>query len=212
MAPVDLAAANDGVSGVRYELVDRVMATVNKDVILLSDLERQARVFLVMKSGPQALQQVADPGFASRVLDYLVQQQLLIQEMRRQGNWAQGLGDDAVAAEMKLFASRFGGDEAYRAFLDQSGMSEESLKDILLRERRVEKFLAGKTRQASEVSDDDAEDYYNKNQVLFANVSFQQAAPEIKVMIGKQRSEKFLTEYIEELRGRYDIRLLAVPR
>jgi hypothetical protein len=212
LLPAAPAAGAGGGMPQRHELVDRVMATVGKDVVTLSDLERQARVLLVMRGGPQALSGLADPAFASGVLEYLVNQLLVLQEMRKQGSPSQGLREDAVAGEMRQFSGKFESPAAYRRFLAQADLTEESLRDLLLKGRRIEKFLAERSKSASEVTEDEAEEQYEKNKAAWQGKGMDDAIQEIRETLGRQRSEKFVREYLEDLRGRYEVRVLALPR
>ena len=96
--PTDIAELRrDGVTPpppAKYELIDRVIATVHKDTITLSDLERQARVVAILSGGPQGLALLGDSKFIKNVTDFLVNQLLIIQEMRKQPGYNQGVGED----------------------------------------------------------------------------------------------------------------------
>lgn len=196
----------------KYELVDRVIATVAKDAITLSDLERQARVILVLKGGPQALAELNDPGFVASVMDFLTNQLLIIQEMRKQAGYAHGAGEDDAREELRKFVLKFADRAAYQQFLQLADMSEDTIKDLLLKNLRVERFLETKSRQASQVTDEEAEDEFRKSPGQFPGKKFAEVAAQVKSFMVRARAEKFIREYLADLRQKYEVRVLAVPK
>lgn len=197
---------------VRYELVDRVIATVAKDAITLSDLERQARVILILRGGPQALGGLNDAGFVASVMDFLTNQLLIVQEMRKQAGYAQGAGEDDAREELKKFVAKFADQAAYKQFLQLADISEDSIKDLLLKNLRVERFLETKSRQASQVTDEEAEDEFRKSPGQFPGKKFNEVAAQVKSFMMRARAEKFVREYLADLRQKYEVRVLAVPK
>ena len=196
----------------RYELIDRVIATVAKDAITLSDLERQARASIILKAGPQALAGLNDPKFVADVMDFLTNQLLVIQEMRKQPGFAQGAGEDDGREEIRKFAAKFPDRAQYQQFLQAADLPEESLKDLLLRNLRVERFLAARSRQAATVTDEEVEEEFNRNPGLFPGKKLADAAAQLKSFMVRARTEKFIRDYLADLRQKYEVRILAVPR
>ena len=77
-----LISAVSPVFRARAEVVDRMVAVVNKQVILQSELEQAARVEFLLQGKP--LEQLTDVEMRS-VLDRLIDQSLLLQQIVHTG-------------------------------------------------------------------------------------------------------------------------------
>ncbi|MGH2780609.1 MAG: peptidyl-prolyl cis-trans isomerase [Thermoleophilaceae bacterium] len=100
------------------------------------------------------------------VMQFLIQAQWVQQEAEEQGI---EVGDKAVQKSFEdQKKAAFPTDKAYRDFLENSGMTEE---DILFRVRldQLQQKLTQKvTEDAKKVSDEDVQQYYDKNEKRFA--------------------------------------------
>lgn len=194
-----------------HELVDRVIATVNKDAITLSDLDRQAQVIAILSKGPQGVALVGSRDFINMVMEMLINQMLVIQEMRKQAGYSQGVGDEDAKEQIKNFAKKFPDPQAYRQFLQAADMTEEMVRDILLRDLRVERFLATKSKQVSTVTDEEAEVEFKKSPNAFGGKKWPEAAPVVKSFMSRARSEKFRCDLLRDVCGRYGVRFIWLP-
>ena len=92
----------------------------------------------------------------SKVLDQLVQQQLIMQEAQRKNIH---VTDAQVQTELKKFITSAGGQESYKQTLSQYGISE----DLLISQIKIRLMLEGLLKDKLKVTDKDIQDYYDQN-------------------------------------------------
>ncbi|MDA8098930.1 MAG: SurA N-terminal domain-containing protein [Nitrospiraceae bacterium] len=185
-----------GVAGA--ELLDRVLASVNNDVICLSDL-RQAMAFNTAVSGVKSGRRMEE-----ETLEGLINRKLLFQEALRLH--IAEVTDQDVASEMDQLRTRLGGDEAYRAFLSRSGLTDAGVKRMLGERLLVERFVEKKISLFARVTRDEAQDYFAAHAGEYPGKRFAEVQAQITAMLAAQKTGQQLDLYVEELRGRATIR------
>lgn len=181
------------------ELVDRVLAAANGEVITLSDLQ-QAMVFNAALGGKGSGAQTA-----SETLEGLVNRKLLLQEAARVK--LDEVPDQDAAGELARLRQRLGTDEAFRELLAGMRVSEEQLRRMLLERLRVERFLEKKIGFFARATRDEAQEYYAGHPQEFAGRSFPEVQKELMAVLSEQKAGQQLDQFISELRGRADIRM-----
>lgn len=185
-------------SPVRAELVDRVVASVNNEVITLSELER-AVGFNVALGGKN------EDKLRTETLDGLINRHLLIQEAYRL-KFVE-VSDQDINAEIEKLKMRLGSDNAYAAFLARLDITREQLGRMLGERLLVEKFIEKKIGLYVRISRDEARDYYNSHPAEFKDKSFQEVQKTITAMLTGQKLQQQVAQYLAELRSKADIRL-----
>jgi parvulin-like peptidyl-prolyl isomerase len=179
--------------------LDRVVASVNNEVITLSDL-RSAVTFNRSGGSRQEGRQLA-----AETLDGLVNRKLLLQEALRL-RFAE-VSDAEVRAEGERFQRGFASDDAYREFLKRADLAESRLL-LMLRERLVvERFVQRKIEMYARVSREDVQAYYDEHRTEFAGRRFSEVQAEISSLLSGQMAAQQLDAYLAELRGRAEIRI-----
>jgi len=181
------------------ELIDRVVAAVNNEVITLSEL-RQAVAFNVALGGKgngRQLEQETREG--------LINGRLLLQEAYRL-KFAE-VSEQDIAAEVGKFRQRLGSDDAYRAFLAKTGLTEERLGRMLGDRLLIERFVQKKIGLFARVSRDEAQSYFQDHPNEFKDKRFAQVQQSITALLSEQRVSQQLDLYIAELRDRAVLRL-----
>jgi peptidyl-prolyl cis-trans isomerase SurA len=181
------------------ELIDRVVASVNNDVVTLSEL-REAVAFnaaLGGKGNGRQLERETREG--------LINGRLLLQEAYRL-KFAEASEQD-IAAEVDKLRQRLGSDEAYRAFLDRTGLTEERLGRMLGDRLLIERFVEKKIGLYARVSRDEAQSYFQDHPNEFKDQRFAQVQKSITAILSEQKVSQQLDQYIAELRDRAVIRL-----
>jgi peptidyl-prolyl cis-trans isomerase SurA len=182
----------------RAELIDRVVASVNNDVVTLSEL-RQAVAFnaaLGGKGNGRQLERETREG--------LINGRLLLQEAYRL-KFAEASEQD-IAAEVDRLRQRLGSDDAYRAFLDRTGLTEERLGRMLGDRLLIERFVEKKIGLYARVSRDEAQSYFQDHPNEFKDQRFAQVQKSITAILSEQKVSQQLDQYIAELRDRAVIR------
>lgn len=181
------------------ELVDRVVASVNNDVITLSELQ-QAVAFNRAVAGAGAGTQVE-----RETLEGIINRKLLVQEAARLGFVEVSKAD--VDAERERIRTRIGSDEAYRAFLAQARLTEAQLDRMLGERLLVERFIQKKIGLLVRISHDEAESYFREHAEQFKGMRFPEAQPQIMAKLTAERAGKQLDQYLTDVRSRAEIRV-----
>ncbi len=186
-------------SPARAELIDRVVASVNNDVITLSEL-RQAVAFNRAMGGAGTGKQME-----RETLEGLINRRLLLQEAGR--IHLVEVSEADVAAEQEKLRGRFGTEDAYRAFLASTGLTETQLSRILGERLLVERFVQKKIELFARVTHDEAQSYYAEHGAEFKGLRFTEVQPQITTLLAAQKTAQQLDQYLADLRARADIRV-----
>lgn len=197
LASIIVFCAAPGVS--RAELIDRIEAAVNNDVITLSEL-RQAVSFntaLGGKGNGRRLQ--------AETLEGLINRRLLLQEAYRL-KFVE-VSDQEAAGEVSRLKQRLGADAAFRDFLARTGLTEKQLARMLKERLLVERFVERKIGLFARVSRDEAESYFREHSEEFKGRRFAEVQKAVSALLSAQKVSQQLDQYVAELRSRADIRI-----
>jgi peptidyl-prolyl cis-trans isomerase SurA len=146
------------------ELVDRVVAIVDSQAILLSDVLREMNLTRLQRD----LRNLTEPeqeALFKKVLDDMINDQLLVAQAKVKGF---EVGDqelqDAVDEAIRSIKQRIGSEEAYRAELERQGLTEAEVRDMH-REQRRKQILASRVLQSElrskiSITDDQVEEFW----------------------------------------------------
>jgi hypothetical protein len=185
-------------SSARAELVDRIVASVNNEVITLSELERAVR-FNVALGGKN------EDKLRTETLEGLINRHLLIQEAYRL-KFVEVSNQD-INAEIEKLKMRLGSDNAFADFLVRLDITREQLGRMLGERLLVEKFIEKKIGLYVHVSRDEARDYFNNHPAEFKDKRFEEAQKVVTAMLTGQKLEQQAAQYLAELRSKANIRL-----
>jgi hypothetical protein len=188
-------------------LLDEVVAVVDREVITRSQLVQEAWLVRVDRRGQAGLEDEPTPAFLRKVLDLLINQQVLLSEARRQGlpQVSEAERDDLLTGFRRRFADQVGFD----SFLRQNGLDQAMVSEVLARHLRVERLKESRLRLFAEVTDEQVAGYYAQHQASFGGASLAAVAEAIRHRLGSARSERELARWIWELRKRSEIKLLV---
>ncbi len=186
------------------ELVDRIVAIVDEDPILRSDMDRAISLGLVR---PDEGESEAD--FERRVLDEIIIDRLRTHEVDRFG--ARDLPLSEVDAQMDRIRLNFVDEAAFEAALDDLGLSRDDLREILARQLMVFTYVEERLGPRVFVSLDDIQTYYDE--VLTVEMRRQgEPVPElaavreqIRAVVREQRLNRELEAWTEDLYFHADI-------
>ncbi|AOM00343.1 MULTISPECIES: peptidylprolyl isomerase [Cobetia] len=162
IAPLGLAFALASLPVSAAELLDRVVAVVNKDAIMQSDMERRVS---------QASQQLQSRGInlpprnvlERQVLDRMVNEQIQLQ-MAEQANLS--IDDTQLNATLRGIAKDNGLSlEAFADKLEQDGMSLADVRDQVRRELLVQQIQQRRVASKVRISDREIDRYLNQQGV-----------------------------------------------
>jgi len=182
------------------ELVDRIVAAVNNDVITASELA--LAVALNTRLGSAETDRKA---LESETLDGLVTRRLLIQEARRL-KFAE-LSDQDLSAEMEKLSKRLGSGKALDDFLKGLDVTLQEITRMLGERLTVSRFVEKKVGLFVRVSRDEAQNYFESHSVNFHGRHFKDVQKSIVTLLTERKTEQQLDRYVAELRGKAIIRI-----
>ncbi len=180
-------------------LVDRVVASVNNEVIALSDLRRA--VAFNREAGGAA----NGRRLAIETLEGLINRKLLLQEAYRL-RFAEVSQKD-ISGELDRLRQRFGSPAAYREFLVRTGIAEAQLSRMIGERLLVERFVERKIELYARVGREDVQAYYDGNPGEFQGRRFSEVQQQITALLVRRMAAQQLDGYIAELRKRAEIRV-----
>jgi hypothetical protein len=182
------------------EVLDRVLAVVSGDLILLSDV-RAARAFgFVTIEG-------ADPD--GQALARLIDRALILAEVERFAppEPEAAAVDKGVAAVRQL---KFASDDAFAAALTQAGIEERHLREYVRQDLRMNAYLDQRFTSVPP-ADEEVGRYYREHPDLYTRdgvlLPFETARPEIARLLSAQSRGALVQDWVNGLRRRADVRV-----
>ncbi len=191
------------------EVIDGVVASVNRQPVLRSDWDEAVAFEAFMQQKPIAQLTEADRVLA---LQHLIDRQLLKAQMG-DASYMQP-SDEALRQDVaKLRAQVPNGtdDIVWRRVLANYGLSEEIVKEHLRTEVQVMNFVEVRLRPDVHIQQDDVESYYQHQLLpdLQKNggkpIPLDQVEPRIRELLTEQRIDELLEAWLHNLRQQADI-------
>ena len=187
-------------AGARAEIVDRIVATVNNEVITASELAQTVGM-------NKRLGKSAQDGktLEAETLEGLITRRLLVQEARRL-RFVE-VSEQEINAEVEKLRKRFESDASFMDFLRSLDLTEQVLGRMLGEQLLVEKFVEKKVGLFVRVTREEAQSYFDGHASQFPGKRFQDVQKTITAALTDQKVGRQLDKYVAELRGRADIRV-----
>jgi parvulin-like peptidyl-prolyl isomerase len=187
-------------AGARAGLVDRIVATVNNEVITASELAQTVGMNKRLgKSVPDG------KTLEAETLEGLITRRLLVQEARRL-RFVE-ISEQEIGAEIEKLRKRFESDASFMDFLRSLDLTEQVLGRMLGEQLLVEKFVEKKVGLFVRVTREEAQSYFDSHASQFPEKSFQDVQKTIMAALTDQKVGRQLDKYVAELRGKADIRV-----
>jgi hypothetical protein len=188
---------------VRAEVIDRILAVVSGEVIMLSDA-RAATRFDLIDIPPNA----DDPIRAA--MNALVDRHLQLLEVNRY--LPPEPPDSAIEEQLNAIRGRFKSDDDVRAALAECGISEAQLRARVRDNLRIASYRSQRFAAALQPSDEDLLRYYRSRESEFtkdgAPVPFADVREQVRERLAAERSQTLIREWLETLRRRADVQIL----
>jgi len=181
------------------ELIERVVAVVDRQALTLLEVKRTARLEIAKRSGLVALSTPIDAAFLNHTRTHIVQQILLLNEAHRAAFPVPTAQE--VENSMKSFIQRFPDQESFSRLLKSIDINIDDLRDFLRKDLLAEKFLDSRIQSRLELTPQEIAQY----QTSHSQLTSQQALEQLK-------AEKFVARsraYIDELMTRADIKFIG---
>jgi peptidyl-prolyl cis-trans isomerase SurA len=206
-----VAAASSQLQGV---VLDRVVAVVNGDLILESDVDEERRL--------EAFQPFRAPTETTRdkIIERLVDRTLILQQALLQPE--PPITDAAVDAQLATLRKEIQAckeyacatDDGWEKFVATQGFTMEELRRQWQQRMEVLRFIEERFRLGVRVQDDEVKTYYEKT--LLPEYARRHAtappletiAPRIEEILVQQRVTGLLTDWLKSLRAQGQVRIL----
>jgi hypothetical protein len=195
-----------------HRLADRVVAVLDEEAILLSDVDQVIGLGLVEQQPGESLDDLR-----ARVLQGLIDQRLRFQQVDRFG--MERVSVDVVEAEVAKIAARFPDRDAFLGRLARLDMSEGELDQLVARQLMVLSYVEERLGARIFVSLDDIRAYYEEELVPGLQAAGSPLPPledvreDIRSLLRAERLNAEIVEWTERLRREADIQvfLFAPP-
>ena len=154
------------------EVIDRIAARVDTDIILLSDVRQLARYQNFLDEKKQS---------DSEILDHLIDQWIVRNEAKA-ALYPQP-PDDEVQRSLQRLKRSFSSQEEFEKREQQAGLTDEDVLHMLRSQLYLSNYLDSRFRASIQIEEKDIEDFY-KNRVVPRAESRGQKPPELEAARG----------------------------
>jgi hypothetical protein len=186
----------------RAELVDRIVAAVNHEVITASELNWAMALNARLGNADKDRQ-----ALEATTLEGLINRSLLVQEAHRL-KFVE-VSDQEIGTEVEKVEKRFASDREFGDFLAEHDMTRQDLGRMLGERLLAERFVEKKVGLFVRVSREEIQDYYNAHAAEYKDKHIQDTQKMILALLTEQKIKLKLAGYLADLRGRADIRVIA---
>ena len=192
-------------------LRDRVLAVVDEDPVLASDVERAIRLGLEQPRPGEA-----DERFRRRVLDALIDQRLQFHEIDR-FNFEQ-VPVDEIQKRVADIRSRFPDEAAFQKALKEVGLDPKTLRQLVARQLLVLTYVDERLGARVFVGPDELNRYYREVLTPEMQKRGQQPPPledvreDIRETLKQQKMTQEMAKWTQELRNRADIAIYSLAQ
>jgi SurA-like protein len=196
------------------EVIDRIVATVNGHIILLSDWD-DSLCYEAFSSGRPVDRMTADERKSA--LDHLIDQELLREQLKDSD--IQHASPEEVAQRVVEVRKQYAEAETelgWRTLLDSYRLSEENLKNRVAAELDLMRLVDARLRPSVTVDSKSIESYYSEEllpqlrQSGGQNVPLADVAAKIKELLTQKKISQLLTAWLQDLRAGSEIRGAAL--
>jgi hypothetical protein len=213
----DSARAQDP-SSATSQVIDRLIAIVNRQIILQSDWDEAVRYEAFMAG--KSLDELT-PTDAASALDRLIDQELVRQQMSSLGSAAQAIStaelDDKLTEIRKLYPD---GDTAagWSAALARYGLPEKTLDARLSRQLEAMRFIDMRLRPEARVTPEAVENYYREKLLPQLGSAADRNSPpsadvtaKIQELLTQEKIDELLASWLHGLREQAEIHVQSGP-
>jgi hypothetical protein len=191
----------------RAEIIDRIAVSAGNSVITTSDVDREIRV-TAFQSGQKP---DFSPAHRREVAQRMVDQKLIRREMEM-SNYP--LPDPVEAEPLlgQLRMSLYPSDAEFQKELADYGITEQDVKDELLRQLTLLRFIEVRFRPAVHVSDQEIEEYFERqiepsaeNKNPGQPVALKDYRNLIEETLAEKRTDQEVEKWLADVRKRTEI-------
>lgn len=189
-----------------HHVEDRVVAVLDEEAVLLSDVDQVIGLGLVEQRPGESLDELR-----VRVLEGLIDQRLRFQQVDRFG--LERVAVDVVEAEVAKIAAQFPDRDSFLGRLARLDMTEEELDQLVARQVMVLSYVEERLGARIFVSLDDIREYYETELVPGLTASglpippLEDVREDIRSLLRAERLNAEIIAWTERLRREADIQI-----
>jgi hypothetical protein len=191
-------------------MVDRIVATVNRQPVLLSDWEVEMRFEAMLEQKELPLNDEA----ARAALERLIDQELLRQQIKSYQLQAPTSPEiDSRVAEVRKQLPAADNAAGFASLLNKYGLSEGELRERVATQVMILHFIDVRLRPSVHVERRTIEAYYTDKLLPELRrkgekpATLAEAAPQIEELLSQQRVDALTNDWLKDLRQQAEIRM-----
>jgi hypothetical protein len=188
------------------EVLDRVAAVVEGQVITLSELDLEARVQLIQRGGTTAATGPLDEETLRSALELSIAER--VEALEADKLQAFQLDPEEVASAVGAFERRFSGPAAFQVFLAEHEADRAQLAAILIRSIRAERLLDSKIQLRAQVADWEVRRYYDSHPDL-SQTPFEQLRSSLHDKLMRERYAQLARAELSQMTRAAQVRRVA---
>ena len=189
------------------DIIDRVAVAVGSHVVTTSDIDREIRVTAFLNAAKLDF----TPAAKRTTADRMVEQALVRTELETSRYPTPPPSEvDPILAQLKK--ERFPSDADFQRSLAEYGITEQDVRNELLRQRTLLSFLDVRFRPSVQVSDKEIQDYFDKTvkpafEAAHAGqtVSIDDYRDQIEATLTGQREDQEMSKWLDQAKKRTEI-------
>jgi len=191
-------------SSSRGEILDRVAAIIEGEVLTLSEVDQVAALRLI-----PGLRGDSEADYRRRVVDAMIAQSLRFRDVERFG--AIDISPDAIEARLREVMARFASPQEFDAALVRTELTLDEVRALIKRQMQVEAYVEERFSPLIFVSLDEIEAYYRevwtpqRRARGLAIVPLGEAREEIRDALKEERLQDEIARWTEQLRARANV-------
>ncbi len=212
--PADSSQAASSLAAPSSRTIDKVVVSVDGVAITLSDVETEYRIEVLLEESRAPLTP-PDAKTASRVLERLIDQKLLLQEATAEKTDRDG-SEQRTEQTLARLQEQFPSEAAFVRALRSAGLSEHDLLTRIEEQERILRIVDQRMRPLVSVGHDEIETYYQKTFLPeWANKSKDSAPPladveaQIREILVQRKIDQQLEAWLKELRAAHRVRQIS---
>lgn len=186
------------------EIIDRILAVVDGDIVTLSDVNGAIQLRLIEPVPPDPIQ---------FVLERLIERRLTLLEVDRYA--PPEPSDAAIETAVSAVRTKIGTPERFDAALAQSGLTLEQLRRHVRNDLRIETYLRQRFGAVVQATEPEIIAYYREHQADFTESGtlrpFERARDEARTRLVAERRAALIRDWLAGLRRRAEVNVLYLP-
>lgn len=186
------------------EIVDRIAATIEKDVITLSEVNQVVTLRIFARRADEG-----EDAYRRRVLDSMIAQTLRFRDVERFGS--ADISADAIEARLLRVRQRFSSQAEFEQAVAATELTLDEVRTLIKRELQVEAYIEERFSPLIFVSIDEIERFYRDRWVPQRRSrgldvpAVGQVREEIRDLLKAERLSTEIGKWTEQLRARANV-------